>query len=55
VGSLPLQSRKIVAINTTVFGVIFLLTPQSLVPPHYLFLGIALVVVGPMLYATARR
>lgn len=55
VGSLPLKSQKVVAINTIAFGVIFLLTPQSLVPPHYLYLGIALLVVGPMLLATANR
>jgi hypothetical protein len=35
--------------------VIFLLTPVSLMPTHYLFLGIALVVVGPMLYVTGDR
>ncbi|RDI72380.1 hypothetical protein [Halopelagius longus] len=55
VGSLPLKSQKIIAINVTAFGVIFLLTPQSLVPPHYLYLGIALLVVGPMLLTTANR
>lgn len=47
---LPLKSLKAVAINAALFGVIFLLTPQALAPPHYLFLGIALVVVGPMLF-----
>ncbi|SFG52880.1 hypothetical protein SAMN04488063_2317 [Halopelagius inordinatus] len=55
VGTLPLKSQKIVALNATLFGVIFLLTPQSLVPPHYMYLGIALLVVGPMLLTTANR
>jgi hypothetical protein len=38
-----------------VFGVVFALTPSSLVPLHYLFLGIVLLVVGPMLWVTASR
>jgi len=53
--SLPLKSRKILAINLIAFGVIFLVTPSSLEPIHFKFLGIALLVVGPMLYVTARR
>jgi hypothetical protein len=55
VGALPLKSRKIIAINTIAFGAIFLLTPQALVPIHYMFLGITLLVVGPLLWVTARR
>lgn len=53
-GALPLKSTKVVALNTMAFGVIFLLTPQSLVPLHYLFLGIALVIIGPLLWTTSR-
>ncbi|ELZ33415.1 hypothetical protein C474_05025 [Halogeometricum pallidum JCM 14848] len=53
-GALPLKSAKVVALNTMAFGVIFLLTPQSLVPLHYLFLGIALVIIGPLLWTTSR-
>jgi hypothetical protein len=53
-GALPLKSLKIVALNVTVFGLVFLLTPASLMPTHYLFLGISLLVVGPMLFVTAR-
>ncbi|MFB6093009.1 MAG: hypothetical protein ABEK02_08375 [Haloquadratum sp.] len=52
-GALPLKSQKIIAINAMAFGLIFALTPQALVPIHYLFLGIALLVVGPLLWATA--
>ncbi|MFB6303763.1 MAG: hypothetical protein ABEH47_01245 [Haloferacaceae archaeon] len=55
VGVLPLKSRRILALNVTLFGVVFLLTPVALMPVHYLFLGIALVVIGPMLYVTASR
>jgi len=53
VGALPLKSRRILGINVTLFGVVFLLTPVAVMPIAYLFVGIALVVVGPMLYATA--
>ncbi len=54
-GMLPLQSRRLLALNTVVFGLIFLLTPVQVAAPHYLFLGVALVIVGPMLYVTASR
>ncbi|SDM51030.1 hypothetical protein SAMN04487949_1906 [Halogranum gelatinilyticum] len=54
-GALPLKSQKIVAINTVLFGVIFMLTPQSIAAAHYLFLGLALLIVGPLLYVTANK
>jgi hypothetical protein len=53
VGVLPLKSRRLLGLNTIVFGLVFALTPQSIVPIHYLFLGIVLLVVGPLLYTTA--
>jgi hypothetical protein len=55
VGTLPLKSRRIVAANVTLFGLVFVMTPQSLAPIHYLFLGIVLLVVGPVLWVTAER
>jgi len=55
VGVLPLKSRKLLSLHVIGFGVLFLLTPQSLVPVHYLFLGIVLVVLGPLLYVTGRQ
>lgn len=55
VGALPLKSRRILGINVTLFGVVFLLTPVAIMPIHYLFVGIALLVIGPMLYVTADR
>lgn len=55
VGVISLKSQKIIAINTTLFGVIFMLTPQSEVPVHYLFLGVVLVLIGPLLYTTANE
>jgi len=54
--ALPLKSRKVIAIQFISFGVIYMLTPQSmLAKPHWKFLGIALLVVAPLLYITARR
>lgn len=52
-GSLPLKSRKVLAVNAVLFGVIFALTPVALVPLHYAFLGLGLLVVGPLLWTTA--
>ena len=54
VGTLPLRSQRLVAVNLIVFGLVFLLMPQALVPFHYMFLGLVLLVVGPLVYATAR-
>ncbi|WP_248895514.1 hypothetical protein [Haloplanus halobius] len=53
VGALPLKSRRVIAANVTLFGLIFILTPQALAPVHYLFLGIVMLVVGPILWVTA--
>ena len=53
-GALPLKSLKFLAANAVVFGFVFILTPASLMPTHYRFLGISLLVVGPMLFVTAR-
>ena len=55
VGTLPLRSQRLVALNFIVFGLVFLLTPQALVPFHYMFLGLVLLVVGPLVYAIARE
>jgi hypothetical protein len=52
-GSLPLKSRKVLAVNAILFGIIFALTPVALVPLHYAFLGLGLLVVGPLLWTTA--
>jgi hypothetical protein len=55
-GAIPLKSRKVHAIQFISFGLIFMLTPQSLLEaPHWKFIGVALLVVGPMLYVTARK
>lgn len=53
--TLPLKSQKIVGLNTVAFGLLFLLTPDSMEPVHFKFLGIALLFVGPFLVITAKR
>lgn len=58
VGTIPLGSRKIVSVNALLFGVLFLVSPISQLgsdPFVYRFLGIALVVLAPVLYTTARE
>ncbi|MFQ3476150.1 hypothetical protein HKK80_07805 [Halonotius sp. F2-221B] len=55
-GALPLKSQRVIGVNTILFGLIFVLTPISLMESAraYLFLGLALLVIGPMIYVTAR-
>jgi hypothetical protein len=53
-GSLLVGSRKVVALNLLGFGLLFLLSPASLTEEfHYRLLGVTLLVIGPVLYATA--
>jgi len=49
------KSQKILGVQWIVFGLVFLLTPSSLEPVHYKFLGVALLFAGPLLYVTARN
>jgi uncharacterized membrane protein HdeD (DUF308 family) len=53
--ALPLKSQQVIGLNTMLFGVIFVLTPFSLMPPVYLFLGLTLIVIGPIVYVTADK
>ncbi len=53
VGALPLKSQKLIGLNTALFGLIFILTPASMMPDLYLFLGLTLIVIGPVVYTTA--
>ncbi|WP_276301889.1 hypothetical protein [Halorussus lipolyticus] len=53
--AIPLGSRKVLSLNAITFGLLFVVTPASLAPLHYKFLGIALLVVAPLLYITASR
>lgn len=54
-GALPLKSQQLIGLNTILFGIIFVLTPASLMPSYYLFLGLTLIVIGPIVYVTARE
>jgi len=54
-GALPLKSRKVLSLNAILFGLLFVLTPASLAPLEFKFLGVGLLVVAPMLYVTGRR
>ncbi|MFC4825576.1 hypothetical protein [Halorussus aquaticus] len=55
VAAIPLGSRKVLSLNAITFGLLFVVVPSSLAPLHYKFLGIALLVVAPVLYVTARK
>lgn len=52
VGALT-RGGKIFAINTVLFGLVFALTPTSIVPFHYQLLGLLLLVVGPLAYVAS--
>lgn len=64
-GALVVRSRKVLALNTVVFGLILVLTPNSALSVAessflgtalaYKFFGLVLLLAGPVLYATARR
>jgi hypothetical protein len=54
-GALPLKSLKVVGLMLVTFGAIFVLTPSSLAPVHYKFLGVGLMFVGPMILVAARK
>ena len=49
------KSRRALALNLIVFGLLFAVTPSSEAPYHWRLLGIALLVCGPMVYVTASR
>jgi len=52
--SLPLRSRKVLALNTILFGIVFMVTPFQMVEtPMFRLAGLGLVVLSPLLYVTA--
>lgn len=65
VAALVVRSRKVLALQSGLFGVIFVATPTSMFvaaensllsePIAYKSLGLVLVFAAPILYATARR
>jgi len=53
--ALTQRSLKIIALQTMVFGLLFMLVPSIDGPPLYLYLGIGLLMVAPMAYVSAGR
>lgn len=54
-GALPLKSLKTFGFLFVAFGAIFVVTPGSLAPIQYRFLGFALLIVGPMLVVMGNK
>lgn len=52
-GALPLKSQQLIGVNTILFGLIFVLSPLDTLPSFYLFFGLTLLIIGPMVYVTA--
>jgi len=52
-GALPLKSQQVIGAITILFGLAFVLTPIETMPSVYLFLGLTLLVIGPIVYVTA--
>lgn len=42
------RSVKVLGIQLSLFGILFVVTPNSMVPTSLLYLGLALIVVGPV-------
>lgn len=49
------RSVKVAGINIALFGVLFIVTPSSMMPTEYLYLGIALAVIGPVVAISANE
>ncbi|WP_458209618.1 hypothetical protein [Haladaptatus sp. NG-SE-30] len=54
-GAIPLKSRKVLSLNAIMFGILFMLVVSMGAPPHFAYLGVALLVIAPLLYTTASR
>jgi hypothetical protein len=48
-------SKKLLSLNVIAFGLLFLIIPEGISSVEYKLLGVALVVIGPVLYTTARN
>jgi hypothetical protein len=42
------RSTKLLGLQLSLFGLIFVLTPSTMMPTTFLYLGIGLVVIGPV-------
>ncbi|ESS11170.1 MAG: hypothetical protein A07HR60_01886 [uncultured archaeon A07HR60] len=52
-GAIPLGSQKVIAANLMTFGLIFTVSPFGIMTQLYILLGIALIVIAPLLWTTA--
>ncbi|AGN01585.1 hypothetical protein L593_08200 [Salinarchaeum sp. Harcht-Bsk1] len=50
---LPLQSRKVFALNAGLFGTLFVITPISASAYQWRLFGFVLLVLAPLLYLTS--
>lgn len=55
-GAIPLGSRRVISLTVMAFGLLFVLTPVSVMgdDPLYIFFGVALLVVSAVMWAFAR-
>jgi hypothetical protein len=54
VGALPLKSQRVLAANLALFGLIFAVAPFTTMSAPFIFFGLALLVIAPLLWTTAR-
>lgn len=52
-GAAPLKSQKLIASVFAGFGVIFIVAPNTTMPPTFILLGIPLVLIGALLWTMA--
>jgi hypothetical protein len=56
--TIPLQSLRVLALHVLGFGLVFALTPAAVLgstPEVFRMLGVALVVLGPVLFVSSAR
>ena len=53
--ALTQRSGKVLALQTMTFGLLFAIVPSIDGPGHYLYLGLGLLLVAPLLFTTADR
>ncbi|EMA52948.1 hypothetical protein ACTG0T_07550 [Halococcus morrhuae DSM 1307] len=53
--ALAQRSRKVLSIQVMTFGLLFAIVPSIDGPGYYLYLGLGLLVVAPLLFTTANR
>ncbi|MFC6837655.1 hypothetical protein [Halomarina ordinaria] len=54
--TLPLKSKTVVGLHVVLFGLLFVLTPLSMMDSEFIYraFGLALVVVGPMVIVSGQ-